>query len=478
MAAGRSKSVELVKLLHAAAQPLYLLAEGRRLVFCNQALLDWVGHSAEELLGKCCTYHSDPELTGAEAVVAGLCPPPEVLAGRETTGVVARTTPDGSVVRRRVRFIPLRGAGDTIAGLLALVETEDLAEVEAAWPTPEESEAAWLHERLRTHHRQMAAKLRSDRLVGESLTMRRIRAQAAVAAETRASVLILGPPGSGRQRIAGAIHYATEPAPAGSLVPLACAALSGDLIYSTIKALAFKKSWDETPSQNTLLLSDVDCLPVEVQMSLVELFSSKAWPMRLIATARQSLDEAVRMGKFRSELAVLLSTLVIQVPPLSVRREDVPLLAQMFLEQCNARGEKQLAGFTSEALDRLGAYHWPGNVDELAQIVGETHRRAEGSEVGVNDLPDRLHLAAAAEARPRRVEEKIVLDEYLGRIERELIERALSRAKGNKTKAARLLGMSRPRLYRRMVQLGLEEEEERTKDEGQRTKGEEERPIP
>lgn len=90
--------------------------------------------------------------------------------------------------------------------------------------------------------------------------------------------------------------------------------------------------------------------------------------------------------------------------------------------------------------------------------------------MGVNDLPDRLHLAAAAEARPRRVEEKIVLDEYLGRIERELIERALSRAKGNKTKAARLLGMSRPRLYRRMVQLGLEEEEERTK-------GEEERPI-
>lgn len=224
MAAGRGKSVELVKLLHAAAQPLYLLAEGRRLVFCNQSLLDWVGHSAEELLGKCCTYHSDPELTGVEAVVAGLCPPPEVLAGRETTGVVARTTPEGDLVRRRARFVPLRGAGDTIAGLLAILETDDLAEVEAAWPASEESEAAWLHERLRTHHRQMAAKLRSDRLVGESLAMRRIRAQAAVAAETKASVLILGPPGSGRQRIAGAIHYAAEPAPAGSLVPWPAAA--------------------------------------------------------------------------------------------------------------------------------------------------------------------------------------------------------------------------------------------------------------
>lgn len=463
MAAGRNKSVELVKMLHAAAEPLYLLAEGRRLVFCNQALLDWVDQPAEELLGKCCAYHSEPEVTGAEAVVAGLCPPPEALAGRETTGVIARTSSDGSVARRRAHFLPLRGADASIVGLLALVETTDLPEVEAALPVAGESEAAWLHERLRSHHRQMAAQLRSDRLVGESLAMRRIRAQAAVAAETRASVLILGPAGSGRQRIAGAIHYAAEPVPAGSLVPLACAALSGDLIYSTIKALAFKKSWDEKPAQNTLLLSDVDCLPADVQTSLVELFSSKAWPMRLIATARQSLDEAVGQGKFRADLATLLSTIVIQTPPLRTRREDVPLLAQMFLEQCNARGEKQLAGFTSEAMDRLAAYHWPGNIDELAQVVAESHRRAEGSEVGLSDLSDRLQLAAQAEVHPRRVDEKIVLDEYLGRIERELIERALARAKGNKTKAARLLGMSRPRLYRRMVQLGLEEEE-RTKD--------------
>lgn len=84
------------------------------------------------------------------------------------------------------------------------------------------------------------------------------------------------------------------------------------------------------------------------------------------------------------------------------------------------------------------------------------HRRASAAEIGVDDLPEQLHLAAQAAAYPRRPEETIVLDEFLGRVERELIRRALARAKGNKAKAARLLGLTRPRLYRRMVQLGLE----------------------
>lgn len=457
MPPGRTKSVELVKLLHATAQPIYLLDEQRTLVFGNQALLDWLGVTAEELLGRCCAYHSDPDVTGPEAVAADLCPPPDALAGRKTTGVIVRTTPEGMAVRRRAHFTPLQGPTGEMVGLLALIETEDLPEVEEPLPTPASSEADWLHERLRAHHRQMAKGLRVDRLVGESLAMRRVRALVAVAAQTNASVLLVGPPGSGRQRIASAIHHSHHSQSAGSLVPLACSALNADLIYSTVKALAFKKGWGENQAQNTLLLNDVDCLPVDVHASLVELFSNKTWPMRLIATARQPLEEAVGQGRFRQELALLLSTLVIQMPPLSAHREDIPLLAQMFLEQCNARATKQLAGFAPEALDRLSAYPWPGNVDELAQMVSEAYRRAEASEVGLSDLPERVHLAAAAEAHPRRVEEKIVLDEYLGRIERELILRALKRAKGNKTKAARLLGMSRPRLYRRMVQLGLEE---------------------
>jgi DNA-binding NtrC family response regulator len=142
---------------------------------------------------------------------------------------------------------------------------------------------------------------------------------------------------------------------------------------------------------------------------------------------------------------------------LAERREDLPLVAQLFLEEVNSQGGKQLAGFTPEALDAMHAYPWPGNLDELAATVAVAHQRAGGPQITLADLPDEIHLAAAAAARPRKPEETIVLDEFLARVERELIQRALRRAKGNKTRAARLLGMTRPRLYRRMVQLGLEE---------------------
>jgi DNA-binding NtrC family response regulator len=165
-------------------------------------------------------------------------------------------------------------------------------------------------------------------------------------------------------------------------------------------------------------------------------------------------------GIFREDLAAMLSTITIELPPLAKRRDDLPLLAQALLEEQNARGGRQLGGFSPEALDQICAYAWPGNVAELAQVVAECHARAAATLIALGELPERLRLAAEAAARPRRKEEPIQLDEFVARIERELIRRALARAKGNKTKAARLLGLNRPRLYRRMVQLGLAEEGE------------------
>jgi len=192
---------------------------------------------------------------------------------------------------------------------------------------------------------------------------------------------------------------------------------------------------------------------------LARLVATQGFSFRVIGTARRSLMELARQGEYREDLAAALCTLLIELPPLAERRSDVPLLAQMFVEQTNARTDRQVAGLTAEALDYLAAYPWPGNVDELAQVIREAHGRAEGAEITARDLPPKLHLALSAAAHPRRPDETIVLDEFLARIERELVVRALARAKGNKTKAAKLLGMTRPRLYRRLVQLGLENSE-------------------
>jgi DNA-binding NtrC family response regulator len=237
---------------------------------------------------------------------------------------------------------------------------------------------------------------------------------------------------------------------------LDCSLLGADLPEAVAAAVARGKRSAEPASPGTLLLHRVDELSADVQVELAGFVVRRPMAWRLLATAAEPLLELARHGKFRNDLAAALSTIVIELPPLVHRRDDLPLLAQLFLEDLNAAHRRQIGGFTPAALDLLDSYGWPGNLDELAQVVAESHQRAAGLEIDVADLPDRLRLASQAAAQPRRAEETIVLSEYLGRVERELIRRALALAKGNKAKAARLLGMTRPRLYRRMVQLGLE----------------------
>jgi len=303
----------------------------------------------------------------------------------------------------------------------------------------------------------MAQRYRMDRFVGSSPAIRRVRAQLEVAAASRASVLIVGPPGSGRQHAAHTIHYAGAGESSGPLVPLACAVLGAELMASTLGAIASRSLAPRPGGQGTLVLGDVDQLEPGAQAEVARLLGARGFPLRVIATARQDLIELAGQGKYREDLASGLSTLTIHVPALAERRGDVALLAQMFVEEVNARSGRQIAGFSPEAMDYLDAYAWPGNVDELARVVSEAHARCEGTEITVRELPQAIQLARSAAAHPRRPEETIVLDDYLARIERELMERALARAKGNKSRAAKLLGMTRPRLYRRLVQLGLEE---------------------
>jgi len=459
MARVRTIASHLAKLLNSAAQPIYVLDDEQTVIFSNKACLQWVGLTADELHGRRCAYHSSPQATQADAVATGLCPSPTVLAGEEMVATVACAGGDGRLRRRRARFIPIGGPPDDTIGLIALVDTRDLQESESLAPPAhrDEAEALWLHEQIRIFRNRAAARGRLDRLVGDSPTIQRARAQVSLAAQSEASVLIVGPPGSGRQHVAEAIHYGVTAGSPGSLIPLACSVLGADLIRSTVAALAARQPPPGETGRGTLLLNEADQLPLEVQAEMAHALAARSFPLRLVATAAQSVGDLARQGKYRDELASLLSTIVIELPPLAERRGDLPMLAQLFLEEVNTQGTKQVAGFSPEALDRLDAYPWPGNLDELARIVAEAHQRVDGAQIAVGDLPERIHFAADAAARPHREEETIVLDELLGRIERELIERALARAKGNKTKAAKLLGMTRPRLYRRLVQLGLEE---------------------
>jgi DNA-binding NtrC family response regulator len=298
-------------------------------------------------------------------------------------------------------------------------------------------------------------------LIGEGPAMQLARRKVELAAASPSSVLLVGPPGSGRRHLAAAIHYGANPPrnesfSATSLVTLDCVLLGPDLLEAVGDVLARAKLLGDETAPGTLLVHRIDETSTELQVELASFFIRRPLTWRLMATAAEPLMELARRGKFREDLAAAVSTITIELPSLRQRRADLPRLAQLFLEDLNASGGRQIGGFTPAALDLLDAYPWPGNLDELAEVVAEAFQRASGREIDVADLPERIRLSDRAAIHSRRAEETIVLDEYLGRVERELIRRALARAKGNKARAARLLGLTRPRLYRRMVQLGLE----------------------
>ncbi|HEY2840901.1 MAG TPA: sigma 54-interacting transcriptional regulator [Pirellulales bacterium] len=465
----RTTATGLTRLLNSAAGPVYVLDDQQRLVFLNRACAEWVACEADDLLGLECRYHSSPEAAGPAAIAAALAPPCEVWSGERATALVSIDTGDGATAPRRVDFLPLGSDAVDATGVIALVAATPIetgaAESAAAEETFDEESAADLHQRLRHWRRKLAGRYHLDRLLGESPAMRQVRNQVELAATSAASVSIVGPPGSGRQHVAHAIHYGRLPLAAGELAPLACPLLDETLLESTIRGLAqanaaaLQSASSQAAAASrppTLLLADVDQLDLDVQKHFLRTLASMRGVLRLISTSREPLAVLAARGEFRPDLACALATVEIRLPRLAERIEDAPLLAQRFVEERNRQGAKQIAGLSPEALDRVAAYPWPGNVAELAEAIQSAHAQAEGTRITPSDLPARIQLLADATARPRRQEETIVLEEFMARIEEELIRRALSRAKGNKAKAARLLGMTRPRLYRRLAQLGLE----------------------
>jgi DNA-binding NtrC family response regulator len=448
----RTTATDLASLLDEGAVPLYVLDENRRIIFCNAACAAWVGLAAEQLIGQQCNYHAPPAEPGPAATAVGLCPPPKVFSGHAQKGTVSCLRPDGRLVHRCGHFLPLADGQDESAPVIAMLEASDCPSEER----PDERRAeAYLHEQVRRFRQQTAGRFAPQSLIGNNPLIVRARLQIELAARSGAGVLILGSAGSGKDHAAKAIHYCqAEP---GLLVPLDCAVLETNVLRSALRSLCVRSA--SRPSGGTVVLEEVDLMPREAQEDLVEMIAGGTLRMRVIATSSHGLDERVADGQFLPELACALSTLVIEMPPLCGRLDDLPLLAQAILEETNAASYRQIAGFTAEALDQLAAYPWPGNIDELAAVVRETHEHAQGCEITAHDLPRQIHWGADAASHPTRTDESIVLAEFLARVEKELITRAMHRAKGNKSKAARLLGLTRPRLYRRLVQLGFEEHE-------------------
>lgn len=443
----------LHRFLAESATPVYLVDAQFKLAYCSPACAAWLGVEDTKLTGKQCRYHSDPQHGTVEHALAGICPPPETLTGERRAFLAEAPTPEGPPRRRRGEALPLWDGAGRCVGVLAVLEAADLPSAGAS-PVRDDSADA-LHQHLRDFRRRIGRRYELDRLVGESPAMKRVRAQVSAAARSRANTLIVGPRGSGREHVARTIHVLRRSEPPAPLAPVACALADPEILQSTVAALVQRGLEKRAAEPGVLLLLDVDQLPRESQAELAGFFDLPDFCLTALSTARRPLEE-LDEEQFRRDLALQLSTVAIELPPLAERRGDVPLLAQLLLEDGNAQSDRQFTGFAEEALDALAEHSWRGELNELAEVVRQARQRAAGPRITLADLPETIHLAAGAAAHPPREVERIVLDEFLEEIERELIERALRQTKGNKTLAAELLGVSRARLHRRCEQWGLE----------------------
>lgn len=292
-------------------------------------------------------------------------------------------------------------------------------------------------------------------LIGQSHAIKRLREQVKVAQQAHVRAIMIGPAGSGRRQLARAIHYTGDLSQVGPLATVDCPVMDAELMQLTLTRFLRQRQESTFRRPPALLLTDVDQLRSDAQQELAGFLHLPGVELPTISTASRSLHKLAAKGRFRQDLAFALSTFTLLVPPLQKRADDVPLLAQYFLEQHNSRGGRQHSGFATDALELLLLYPWPGNVDELAAIVRQACEQAPGNTITAADLPEQLHHGREALLHRSPAEPAINLSDFLAEVEKELLHRALRKAGGNKTKAAELLGLHRARLIRRLVQLGL-----------------------
>lgn len=303
---------------------------------------------------------------------------------------------------------------------------------------------------------------------GSSEAIKRLYKHVELVAPTKFSVLILGESGTGKEYIAEMIHECS-PRRDNPFIAVDCGSLSKELAPSELfghlkgsftSAIADKKGVFEQAKGGTVFLDEVGNLPYEVQMQLLRsLQEQKVRPVgsavdinvdvRIVAATNENIEKAIEQGKFRQDLYHRINEFTLQVPPLRERIEDLEEFVTFFVAQANEELGKEIKGVSPKAIAQMKQMPWNGNIRELRNVIRRCVLFAEGDYIEAEDLP----------VFPETIEKPTVSnDDYALRPgnEREQIEAALAKARGNKTVAARLLQIDRKTLYNKMHQLGLE----------------------
>ncbi len=357
-------------------------------------------------------------------------------------------------------------------------------------------------------------------LVGDSGEMHAIFDVIDKVADTPTTVLITGESGTGKELVAKALHEHSS-RKGGPFIKINCAAIPKTLMESELfgyekgaftGATSSKPGRFELADGGTLFLDEIGEIPVEMQVKLLRAIQESEFErvgglktikvdVRLITATNRDLEQEIQRGNFREDLYYRLNVVPLQIPPLRKRRADIPMLVRHIMRKFNERLKKSVTGISEEAVAALSAHTWPGNIRELENVLERTILFCKGERIELADLPDEIAGAsgagapasapapapgaAPAPARPDSADPadsepdphegdaegdlsgatfadgslKDIVRAETGRIERELIAKALAETGGNVTQAAKLLKISRKSLQMKMKELGLRDPE-------------------
>ncbi len=328
-----------------------------------------------------------------------------------------------------------------------------------------------LQDENRKLREELGRRYEFDNIIGRSPAMQEIFATIERVAPTRATVLLAGESGVGKDLIARAIQY-HSPRRDRPFVKINCTAIPENLMESELfgyekgaftGASASKPGKFEQADTGTVFLDEIGDVPPAIQVKLLRVLQEREFErlgsnktrhidVRIVAATNQDLRAALEQGTFREDLYYRLNVVPINIPPLRERREDIPFLAEHFVKRLAPAVGSAVEGITDEAVQRLAAYHWPGNVRELENVIERSLVLCSGTRLEAGDIKMDTAPRPRNHAADNFLPDGMTLDEY----EQAVIREALRRAQGNKSQAARLLGLTRNALRYRLSQMGLE----------------------